>query len=365
MQPWPSPTSAAWPAWCARTWRQKLNLPLLIGALPAARAPTRTAGPDLLAQTREGYGNLSELITLARSRAPGEYRLAPEDFTDPPPGCAPARPARMPGHPDARVRRRRRPRRRAGALAGARVPAPRLGRLTLLHRSREDLHRDATVAAAREAGLPLVALGQVQMHLRRASRTTRWPASAATSRCRAAATLAGNAERHCARACGWPAVPARGAGADAGGGAAAASRWTSCATSIRTRSCRRARPPPTCARRRRPAPRAAPGRARGDRHADRERAGPDPRPAIRGVFPDRLRHRPVRARPGHPARAARQLGRLLLPGHHRGRPDTRPRCSSASSARRNEPPDRRGLRAPAPRGSDPVHLRQVWPRPLR
>ena len=58
--------------------------------LPAARrADAAPLGLTLLAQTREGYGNLSELITLARSRAPGgEYRLAPEDFTDPPPGCA-------------------------------------------------------------------------------------------------------------------------------------------------------------------------------------------------------------------------------------------------------------------------------------
>ena len=37
-----------------------------------------------LATNREGYGNLSELISLARSRSPkGTYRLGPEDFTDP------------------------------------------------------------------------------------------------------------------------------------------------------------------------------------------------------------------------------------------------------------------------------------------
>lgn len=37
-----------------------------------------------LATNREGYGNLSELISLARSRSPkGQYRLGPEDFTDP------------------------------------------------------------------------------------------------------------------------------------------------------------------------------------------------------------------------------------------------------------------------------------------
>jgi error-prone DNA polymerase len=37
-----------------------------------------------LAMTRDGYGNLSELISLGRSRSPkGSYRLTPEDFTDP------------------------------------------------------------------------------------------------------------------------------------------------------------------------------------------------------------------------------------------------------------------------------------------
>ena len=165
-------------------------------------APRRRAAPlglTLLAQTREGYGNLSELITLARSRALGEYRLAPEDFTDPPPGCAHLR-----GLPEclailtpeygadaARVAEQ--------ARWLARVfPRRAWVGLTLLHRSREDLHRDATVAAAREAGLPLVALGQVQMHLR--SRQPLHDTLAGirshqpVSRCGYA--LAGNAERH-------------------------------------------------------------------------------------------------------------------------------------------------------------------------
>ena len=167
--------------------------------LPAARrADAAPLGLTLLAQTREGYGNLSELITLARSRA-REYRLAPEDFTDPPPGCAHLR-----GLPEclailtpeygadaARVAEQ--------ARWLARVfPRRAWVGLTLLHRSREDLHRDATVAAAREAGLPLVALGQVQMHLR--SRQPLHDTLAGirshqpVSRCGYA--LAGNAERH-------------------------------------------------------------------------------------------------------------------------------------------------------------------------
>lgn len=41
-------------------------------------------GIILLAQNREGYGNLSELITLARTRATkGEYRLTPQDLSRP------------------------------------------------------------------------------------------------------------------------------------------------------------------------------------------------------------------------------------------------------------------------------------------
>ena len=51
--PWPSPTSAAWPAWCARTWRPKLNLPLLIGAcFSCAPRRRRAAGLTLLARRR-------------------------------------------------------------------------------------------------------------------------------------------------------------------------------------------------------------------------------------------------------------------------------------------------------------------------
>ena len=168
-------------------------------ASSCAPRPTRHRWAlTLLAQTREGYGNLSELITLARSRAPGQYRLAPEDFTDPPPGCAHLR-----GLPEclailtpeygadaARVAEQ--------ARWLARVfPAPRLGQADPAAPFREDLHRDATVAA-RGSRLPLVALGQVQMHLR--SRQPLHDTLAGirshqpVSRCGYA--LAGNAERH-------------------------------------------------------------------------------------------------------------------------------------------------------------------------
>ncbi len=64
---------------------------------PAPQAPDAPASPQagvapsrlvLLAQSREGYGNLSELITRARRRAgKGEYRLLADDLADGVPGC--------------------------------------------------------------------------------------------------------------------------------------------------------------------------------------------------------------------------------------------------------------------------------------
>src|SRR5471032_2814332 len=62
------------------------KLPLVIGSyfqlVHADRTPA--FGLILLAQNREGYGNLSELITLGRMRAAkGEYLLTPHDISKP------------------------------------------------------------------------------------------------------------------------------------------------------------------------------------------------------------------------------------------------------------------------------------------
>lgn len=146
------------------------KLPLLIGATFRLRAGPDAAPLDLtlLAQTREGYGNLSELITLARTRAPkGEYRLAPEDFTAPPPGYEHLR--HLPeclailspvyGDDPGRMAQQAR-------WLAATFPHRAWVGLTLLYRSRDDLHRAAVDHAARAAELPVVALGQVQMHVR-------------------------------------------------------------------------------------------------------------------------------------------------------------------------------------------------------
>ena len=69
------------------------GLALLIGAEFSLRDVFGAAGGQaarlvLLARSREGYGNLSELITRARLRAPkGHYQLLPEDLADGVPGC--------------------------------------------------------------------------------------------------------------------------------------------------------------------------------------------------------------------------------------------------------------------------------------
>ena len=110
------------------------------------------------------------------------------------------------------------------------------------------------------------------------------------------------------------------------------------------------------------------GRARRRPRADRARAVTDRRARLRALLPHRPRHRRLRPRPGHPLpgpRLGRQLGGLLRAGHHRGRSGAQlhavralhqPRAQRAAGHRRR-------LRAPAARGSDPVHLRQVRPRP--
>ena len=146
------------------------KLPLIIGATFRLRAGPEAAPLDLtlLAQTREGYGNLSELITLARTRAPkGEYRLAPEDFTAPPPGyehlrhlpeCLAILSPVYGDDPDRMARQAR--------WLAATFPHRAWVGLTLLYRSRDDLHRAAVDHAARAADLPVVALGHVQMHVR-------------------------------------------------------------------------------------------------------------------------------------------------------------------------------------------------------
>lgn len=178
------------------------KLPLIIGATFQLRAAPDAAplGLTLLAQTREGYGNLSELITLARTRAPkGEYRLAPEDLTDPPDGYAHLRhlPECLAILTPAYGTDADRLAEQARWLARVFPHRAWVG-LNLLYQSRDDLHRAAVENAANAAELPVVAVGQVQMHVRSrkplhdtlAGIRTRQPVS------QCGYELSGNAEQH-------------------------------------------------------------------------------------------------------------------------------------------------------------------------
>ena len=91
---------------------------------------------------------------------------------------------------------------------------------------------------------------------------------------------------------------------------------------------------------------------------------------LRALFPHRLRHRPLRARAGHPLpgpRLGRQFDGVLLPRHHVGRSGARRPAVRALHLGRapRAARHRRRFRARAARRGHPVHLRQIRPRPRR
>jgi error-prone DNA polymerase len=155
----------------------------------------------LLAQTREGYGNLSELITLARTGSvkKGSYRLAMSDLEQPP-----ADYAHLAGVPECLAILAPPHGIAADQLAAqarwlARVfPGRAWIGLTLRHQSRDDLHGGIVEDAARDHGLPVTALGLAEMHVR--SRKPLHDTLTAIRLGRPVAecgyALAGNAERH-------------------------------------------------------------------------------------------------------------------------------------------------------------------------
>ncbi|KVM78465.1 error-prone DNA polymerase [Burkholderia stagnalis] len=153
------------------------GLPLVIGAYfdvtPDDVPPGHDPGPGafglvLLAQNREGYGNLSELISWRRMNAPkGTYRLTSRMLSAPPaefahlrgmPDCfailVPAYPVRA-DVLDAQVAWFR-------ATFGEHA---RLG-LVQLQRALDGVQREEIRAAGERRGVPIVALGDVTMHLR-------------------------------------------------------------------------------------------------------------------------------------------------------------------------------------------------------
>ena len=158
---------------------KRAHFPLIIGShFQLTHADGRPAWSLLaLAKNREGYGNLSELITMARTRAAkGRYLLTPDDFAAPAPefahlkglpGCLMIL---LPSYPaDAEALRAQ------GAWMQAtfameeeegKQKARNWIGLNLLLRAQDDAHRLAVQAAAQAQGLPVVAVGHVCMHVR-------------------------------------------------------------------------------------------------------------------------------------------------------------------------------------------------------
>ncbi|WP_215410033.1 error-prone DNA polymerase [Janthinobacterium sp. JC611] len=155
----------------AHATAKRAGFPLIIGAHFHLTQTDGSAGPSLLAlvQDRDGYGNLSELITMARTRAAkGRYLLTPDDFAAPSaefshlqglPGCLMIL---LPGYPARPEDVRAQGAWMASTFGGGRSW---IG-LNLLQRAQDDAHRGAVQEAAQALGLPVVAVGHVCMHVR-------------------------------------------------------------------------------------------------------------------------------------------------------------------------------------------------------
>ncbi|MFA7505914.1 MAG: error-prone DNA polymerase, partial [Burkholderiaceae bacterium] len=169
------------------------DLRLLVGAefslrdiwprqAPGPARPARPARPDapcrpdaacrsehdarlvLLATDRQGYGNLSELITRARMRAPkGSYRLEAADLADGIPGCLALLVPEAAALVDPAARER--------LLAQSRFVREGFGQrgrlaVELLTRGHDTALLAMLRGIARQTGLALVAAGDVQYHRR-------------------------------------------------------------------------------------------------------------------------------------------------------------------------------------------------------
>ncbi|MDP3669210.1 MAG: error-prone DNA polymerase [Telluria sp.] len=153
---------------------KKAALPLLVGAHFHLQNADGSGALSLvaLAQNRNGYGNLSELITLARSRSEkGSYLLTPADFAAPAlaqahltglPDCLLILLPAYPGHEAADVDRLH----AQAAWMAATFPGRAWIGLNLLHRAFDDAHRATIEEVAWQHNLPITALGHVCMHVR-------------------------------------------------------------------------------------------------------------------------------------------------------------------------------------------------------
>lgn len=149
---------------------KEVGIKLLVGA--RFRLTNADGSPAItllvIAQTRDGYGNLSELITLARTRtAKGSYLLAPRDLDH---GEAPY--SHLRGLPDCLVIVV--PDFPANAVrldaqlewASQTFPGRTWVALTLFARAMDDIHQDSVERIAARLDVPVVATGNVLMHVR-------------------------------------------------------------------------------------------------------------------------------------------------------------------------------------------------------
>jgi error-prone DNA polymerase len=153
---------------------KKAALPFIVGAHFHLRRPDGSPALSLilLAQNRNGYGNLSEFITLGRTRSEkGTYFLTPDDIANPQgelahlkgmPDCLAILLPQYPGHDQAGVDRLHA---QAQWIAEQFPNRAWLGQV-LLHRALDEAHRVTVEEVGWQHGLPIVALGHVTMHVR-------------------------------------------------------------------------------------------------------------------------------------------------------------------------------------------------------
>ena len=200
------------------------------------------------------------------------------------------------------------------------------------------------LAVSKAIGLPLVAAGDVLMHVR-----SRKPMQDTLTAVRlkqpiaeCGFALARNAEQHLRSRLRLARIY-RPEWLQASVEIAAACTFS--LDSLRLRVSRRDRaegaapPSATCARSPRPAARALPeGHSEAGPCASSSRRSwrSIEEQALRGLLSHRARRRALRALEGHSLPGPRlggQLGSVLLPRHHRGEPDAIPRCCSSASSR--------------------------------
>jgi error-prone DNA polymerase len=153
---------------------KRAQLPLIVGAHFHLRHPDGGRGPSvvLLAQNRDGYGNLSEMITLGRTRGgKGTYLLYPSDFDAPEgdlahlrgmPDCLAILLPAYPGHLPEDVDRLH----EQVAWMAQTFPGRAWIGLNLLHRAFDEIHRTTIEEVGWQHRMRIVACGHVTMHVR-------------------------------------------------------------------------------------------------------------------------------------------------------------------------------------------------------